>query len=66
MKLLRLLWALIGDDRLCLLIAGGIVVVSVQDLAGHQYVDAICNAAFALFIGGASWLSISIEREAAK
>ncbi|WP_443698605.1 hypothetical protein [Pseudomonas sp.] len=58
MKLLKLLWALLGDDRLQLVLAGVIIATVLASIKKDDYSDAAVGLALAVVIGGLSWRDI--------
>ncbi len=58
LKLLKLLWALLGDDRLQLVLAGVIIATVLASIKKDDYSDAAVGLALAVVIGGLSWRDI--------
>ena len=62
MKLLKLLWALLGDDRLGLLLAGVCLAGVAQEFGKGEYQSAAMSLALAAVIGGFAWRDIGKDR----
>lgn len=63
MKLLKSFWALLGDDRLGLFLAGVCIAGAAQEFGKGEYQSAVMSLALAAVIGGFAWRDIGKDRE---
>jgi hypothetical protein len=62
LKLLKLFWSLVGDDRLGLLLAGICFNIALDHFKAGNSGDAALSLAFAVVIGGFAWRDIGKDR----